>query len=299
MVQGNKSSSEVSTKKPALENKRRRGSKMSNRRVSASNGSVSAPLRRAAQIVEVVSTAAEGLALNQIASMVGLPPSTTHRLVKSLLAIGYLALNEDRRTYFLGSRLVHVMHAAFGSKNIQALVEPILSRLVLRFGQVFYVNHLIAEKARVVAFVMPEVVERALVIPGEYSPIHATAGGKAIFAFQDQAVIGRQLSQPLKKILPNTVTDPVLVRKELERVRKQGYALTRSEFGMGVTAIAVPVDLPDAGVVYSIGMAGFESHLFDRYSLRAYVNALRHAASEFRSVLAVAHKRTGSSKRGE
>jgi DNA-binding IclR family transcriptional regulator len=134
-------------------------------------------------------------------------------------------------------------------------------------------------------------VERALVIPGEYSPIHATAGGKAIFAFQDQAVIDRQLSQPLKKILPNTITDPALVRKELDSVRRQGYALTRSEFGMGVTAIAVPVDVPDAGVVYSIGMAGFESHLFDRFSLKAYVSALRHAAAELSSILTVARNR--------
>lgn len=261
---------------------------------SGSNGFVSAPLRRAAQIVEVVSAAPEGLSLNQIAMMVGLPPSTTHRLVRSLLAIGYLALNENRRTYFLGSRLVHVMHAAFGPKNIQALVEPILSRLVFRFGQVFYVNQLIAEKARVMAFVLPDVVERALVIPGEYSPIHATAGGKAIFASQDNGVIDRQLAQPLKKFLPNTITDPALIRAELSRVRKQGYALTKSEFGIGVTAIAVPVNVPEAGVIYSVCMAGFEAHLFDRFSLKTYVTALRKAAGEFSSVLAVANNRSGS-----
>jgi DNA-binding IclR family transcriptional regulator len=259
--------------------------------VDLDQSTASAPLMRAAQIIDVVSAAPDdGLPLNRITSLVGLPASTTYRLVKSLLAIGYLAQNEHHKTYHVGRRLMQVMHSAFGGRNVQALAAPILMRLVNKFGQVFYVNQLIAEHARVVAFVMPEIIQRPLVIPGEYSLIHATAGGKAIYAFQDKSVIDRQLAERLQKFLPDTITDPAAVREELARVRKRGYALTRSEYGMGVSAIAVPVEIPHAGVLYSIGVAGFDSHFFETYPIRDYVAALRSAAAEFRSSLTAAHE---------
>lgn len=271
---------------------------LASKRASNSTAPVSAPLSRAAQILDVVSTAGdEGLPLHKIATAVRLPPSTTHRLIRSLLAVGFLALNEQEKTYGVGRRLIRIMHAAFGARNIQALAEPILLRLVRKFGQVFYINQLLAEKARVVAFVMPNVGERPLVVPGEYSPIHASAGGKAIFAFHDEATLERQLAEPLTKFLPNTITDPNAIREELARVRKQGYALTRSEFGVGITAMAVPVEIADAGVVFSIGMAGFESQLFELYPMATYINALRSAAVDFRSALGAARGGNGREKR--
>lgn len=242
----------------------------------------SVPLSRAALIVDAVAAFREGVTLKKIGEAVGLPASTTHRLVNSLLAIGYLAMDEREKTYHLGRRLVRVMHVAFGPRNIQALADPVLSRLLRQFGQVFYINQLIVDKVRLVAFAMPEIAERALIIPGEYSPIHATASGKAIFAFQDDAAIEKQLAMPLKKFLDNTRTDPSTVRGELERVRRQGYAVTHSEFEMGVTAIAVPIDIPHAGVVFSVGVTGLEHQIFEDHPAEVYIDELRKAAVELR-----------------
>jgi DNA-binding IclR family transcriptional regulator len=248
-------------------------------------GGPSMPLSRAAHIIDAVAGLREGVTLKKISDAVGLPASTTHRLVNSLLAIGYLAMDEQDKTYHLGRRLVRVMHVAFGARNVQALADPTLSRLLRQFGQVFYVNQLVVDKVRLVAFALPEVAERALIVPGEYSPIHATASGKAIFAFQDEAIIARQLAAPLRKFLPNTLTDPTAIRDELTRVREQGYAITHSEFEMGVTAMAVPIDIPYAGVVFSIGVTGLEQQIFERYPIETYVDELRSAAVELRASL--------------
>lgn len=254
--------------------------------VKAAKDPTSMPLTRAAQVIDAVAATKEGVTLKKISEAVGLPASTTHRIVNSLVAIGYLATSENDKTYHLGRRLVRVMHVAFGSRNVQAVADPILSRLLRQFGQVFYVNQLIVDKVRLVAFAMLEVAERALIVPGEYSPIHATASGKAIFAFQERSAIDQQLAKPLQKYLPNTIIDPEIVREELEHVRKQGYAVTHSEFELGVTALAVPIDIPYAGVVFSIGVTGLEQQIFDQYPIETYVAELRDAALELRSSLA-------------
>ncbi|NEI73625.1 helix-turn-helix domain-containing protein [Rhizobium lusitanum] len=249
----------------------------------ASEGS--APLARAAQIVDVVAANKGGLTLKKISEAVGLAPSTTHRMVNSLVAIGYLASREQDKTYELGQRLIRVMHMAFGSRNIQTLSDPILTRLLRQFGQVSYVNQLVGNKVRLVAFATPERMDRTLVVPGEASPIHATASGKAIFAFQDAAIVDRELSLPLQKYLPNTIVDPAAIREELAEVRVRGYAITKSEFDLGVTALAVPIEIPIAGVVFSIGMTGFENQMFSEASLDQYVLALSEAAEELKPVL--------------
>ena len=256
---------------------------MAGKEETASGGS--APLGRAAQVIDIVAGTPGGLPLNRIAEEAGLPPSTTHRLLRSLLSIGYLAVDEGRRTYRLGRRLIRVFHAAFGPPNVEAVAEPILARLVETFGQVFFVNQLVAGRAKLAAFAVPSGAPRSLVVPGEFSPIHATAAGKAIFAFEDEAMIERALSQPLEKYQPATMTDPDAIRRELALVRERGYALSQSEFDAGVTALAVPVAVEGIGVTYAIGTAGIETSFFERHSLEQYVAAMTLAAQDLRAHL--------------
>jgi DNA-binding IclR family transcriptional regulator len=247
-------------------------------------------LTRAAQVIDVVAAAADGLPLHRISEEVGLPASTTHRLVRSLVAVGYLAGDEGSKTYRLGRRLMRVFHAAFGRSNIQVLTEPMLNKLVQKFEQVFYVNQLVAGRVRLAAFVIPNNMQRALVVPGEYSPMHATAMGKAIFAYETEGNVDKQLSGDLEKFQPATIVEPDKVRAELARVRERGYATSKSEYEGGVTAIAVPVEIPKVGVTIAIGAAGLDTAMFQKHSLEDYVAALREAATGIQVELSLASR---------
>jgi DNA-binding IclR family transcriptional regulator len=245
----------------------------------------SAPLSRAAVIIDVVAAAPEGLTLNQIAEESGLPVSTTHRLLRSLVAIDYLSIDAGSRTYRVGRRLTRVFRAAFGPADIQAVAEPVLSGLVQKFGQVFYLNQLVGERVRLVAFVLPSGGNRSLIVPGEFSPIHATAAGKVIVAHEGKAAIDRHLQRPLEKFQPATLTDPDQLRREFEITRKRGYALSQAEFDAGVTALALPVSVEGAGVVFALGTAGLAATMFERHSLDEYVQVVGQAAAELQARL--------------
>jgi DNA-binding IclR family transcriptional regulator len=246
---------------------------------------VSAPLSRAAMLIDVVAAAPEGLTLNRIAEEAGLPVSTTHRLVRSLVAIEYLAMDADRKMYQIGRRLTRVFRAAFGPVDMQAISEPVLSRLVQKFGQVFYLDQLVGARVRLVAYVLPSSGRRSLIVPGEFSPVHATAAGKAIIAHESEAAIERHLRRPLEKFQPATITDPERLRREFELTRQRGYALSQAEFDAGVTALAVPVSVAGAGVVFALGTAGLSESMFERHSLETFVRAAREAAKELQARL--------------
>jgi DNA-binding IclR family transcriptional regulator len=78
-------------------------------------------------------------------------------------------------------------------------------------------------------------------------------------------LIDKALTEPLPKLTKNTKTDRASIDREYAQVRKQGYATCWDEMEIGLGAIAVPISLPDTGVIYSVGIAG----LIDRLTRRS------------------------------
>jgi DNA-binding IclR family transcriptional regulator len=86
---------------------------------------------------------------------------------------------------------------------------------------------------------------------GTMNPLHCTALGKALLAFGDLSV-----PTTLEAFTPHTLTDPDQLRKNLEQVRAQGYAVDDEEFDLGVRCIAVPVFDFRGKAAASIGISG-------------------------------------------
>ena len=72
-------------------------------------------------------------------------------------------------------------------------------------------------------------------------PFHAAAGAKTILAFASSELVDRVLSEKLPRFSPNTITDPNILKEELEEVRRQGIGFDRGEFNTDVYAIGAPI----------------------------------------------------------
>jgi DNA-binding IclR family transcriptional regulator len=245
----------------------------------------SAPLRRAAAILDVVAAGRGGHNLQQIADALSLPASTTHRLIQSLLAIGYVSLDAQRKTYRIGSRLTRLFHMAMDTATITQIAEPTLRRISDRFSQSAYVTQLVGDEMLLATYVLPASGPGAGVFPGHSFPINASATGKATFAFQPPEVIERRLSRPLEKLQPATKTDVDAIRAELEEVRIKGYAVIDSELDPGVFAVACPIRIPNSDVVFAVGICGMEHAMRESFPLHTYVEALKEAADELALLL--------------
>ena len=103
-------------------------------------------------------------------------------------------------------------------------------------------------------------------------------------AFQDPAVIERALPRPLTRLTPQTRTDRAEVEQDYAGVREHGYATCWNEMEQGLGAVAVPIPLPDVGVLYSVGTAGLLERMTQRPE-QDYVLALRSAVEPLKRAL--------------
>ena len=219
-------------------------------------------LERYIQIFEVAAPAPTGLTLNEIIAATKLPRGTVHRLVKSLSRVGLLSPRAGRsKTYLLGARLQRLLYSGLSVDLIVALSRPLLEDLANQFGETVLLARLNGIQVEKVAAWMPGHGRYSYVQPSRVMPVNAAATAKAIFAFQDKKVVDEALAGKLTRYTPNTKTSKAAITKELQRVRREGYAVCSDEFDAGVLSYACPVHLTDFGTLYSIAVVGLSERL--------------------------------------
>ncbi|MDH3231303.1 MAG: IclR family transcriptional regulator [Alphaproteobacteria bacterium] len=241
-------------------------------------------LGRYAVVLETLAASPDGMTLTELIAATGLPRGTLHRLIGSLREVGYVAPRDGRKVYGLGPRLMRLLHLGAPPASVSALARPMLQELAERFGETAYLAKLTGIHVKSAAMVLPDTGGQTFVQPGRVMPVHASSSGKAIFAFQDAALLDRVLAEPRERYTAGTVIDDVAVRADLAKVRRQGFAICVNELDPGVASYACPVQLEGVGVVYAVGLVGFEERV-GRFDSAEIVAALRDVAERLTSRL--------------
>lgn len=236
-------------------------------------------LGRYATVLEALAASPGGLSLTEVVQATGFPRGTVHRLIGALCGVGYIAPHDGRKIYVLGPRLLRLLQTGVAASTVSTLARPVLEDLVARFKETAFVGKLLGTEVQSVAMVVPDSESQTYVQPGRVMPVHAAASAKAIWAFQDDRLVDEVLVQPRDKFTDKTRIGEAEVRGDLDRVRREGFAVCDEELDPGVMSYACPVHLKGAGVVYSIGMVGLSRRLH-RHAPDEIITALRGAADE-------------------
>src|SRR5262249_33773007 len=89
---------------------------------------------------------------------------------------------------------------------------------------------------------------------GRRAPLHCTALGKSLAAWETDDWLDRFLRRRLRAYTPATLTEPADVRRELAKIRTARYALAGEEFAL--KCVAAPLFDHSRRVVASLGIAG-------------------------------------------
>jgi IclR family acetate operon transcriptional repressor len=210
-------------------------------------------LDRAFAILEAMADAGGVIGLSQLASDSGLPLATIHRLVRTLVDLGYVR-QEPSRQYSLGPRLMRL--AETSTKRLGTLAHPYMSHVVEALGESVNLAVLDGEEIVYVAQVQPsQNFMRMFTEVGRRAKPHTTAVGKAMLAAQsDRAVLDLLKRTGMPRRTEHTITDPNEFLADLQRVRERGYALDDGEQEVGVRCVAVAV--PDAPRPMALSMSG-------------------------------------------
>jgi DNA-binding IclR family transcriptional regulator len=193
--------------------------------------------------------------VSDIAQAVGLHKATAHRIVTTLVSYGYLERADDGQRYRLGIALANLGFMVLRRTDVRREAMPIMTELAGRLDETCDLSVYNRGEAYFVEVVQGS---RALTIAaavGRSLPLHATAGGKVLLAHVTEAERGAVLEGPLSAHTHRTITRADELRRQLDAVRAQGYALDDEELELGVRAVAAPVRDRGGSVVAALTVA--------------------------------------------
>lgn len=252
--------------------------------MNASRQPVESPkvLERALAVLDRFTESEPEWSTAALAEAVGLPVSTTYRLVNALEAQGLLRPVSGGR-YRLGAAAVSLGHRASAGFDLRRDLHAQLEQVAGTTRETALLSVLEPRRMGVLCIdrvEAPQQLRLSLEI-GMVVPLHAGATSKALLAFLAPEVQEQVLSQPLAKIAVGTITDPGELRTELSAVRAQGWAASREETNDGAWGVAAPVLSRDGGALAVIGMAAPLTRLSEPTELsarHAVLDASRRAA---------------------
>lgn len=216
----------------------------------------------------------------------GVPRSTVYRILNTLEAHGVVVRAGSDGGYQLGSRLVALAGRVPQGGEWQRLAEaalPWLQRVASSTGETAKLSVLDAEAALCVAVAQGSGRYAVAATTGARFPLHAGAASKVLLAAMEAPARDAVLQAPLESFTPRTITDPRLLRAQLARIRRQGWAEDTGEHGISVRAVAAPVRNGEGRCVAALSIAHFTDRPASNRQL--YREAVVQAAASLSTVL--------------
>lgn len=218
-------------------------------------------------ILELLFDSKEEVGIRELARLCDMPKSTVERLVNSLTEVQWVVQNPKSKKYRIGLRLLQLTNRWQLHAELVRLVSPIMEDLVLQTNLTAIITMLDGDGGRCIHKFDSKQAIKLVSTVGAATPLHAGASGKSLLAFLPQSEIDRILSRPLEGFTPQTVTDPEVLKIELQEIRQHGFVFTVGEVDEGAAAIGAPVFDEDHTVLASLSIAGSKFDMMDRSQL--------------------------------
>ena len=210
---------------------------------------------RAAHLLLRVARDDDGVAVKDLAADLGLALPTTYHLINTLVDVGLLTRNGQRR-YVLGDAAAVLAQAYLRSEVTSERLLDALKRLAAETRETVYLAGWADTEIRVRASVeSSHMVRVGNVASGSYEHAHARANGKVLLAWAPPGLREDYLScHQLTRLTPRTITSRTRLDRELDQIREDGIAQDLEEYAEGVSCLAAPF-LVDGEIVVAFGIA--------------------------------------------
>ena len=178
--------------------------------------------------------------LKEISAVTTQPESSLYRVLTTLQKRSYLLQNRDG-TYQLTRKVLYGRTLDM-AEVLRELARPILEELGRSFDETVGLSYLFTDYIQVLDTVETFHPIRVTNRIGRIIPPHCSSMGKAILAFQDNETADRMLeTYGLNPRTVNSITDRGTLRREMEKVREQGFAVDREESMLGGVCYGAPI----------------------------------------------------------
>jgi IclR family acetate operon transcriptional repressor len=216
----------------------------------------------------------------ELARAVDMDKSSVSRMLRTLEQAGMVAQDPASQRYTLGIALAVLGQKALRRLNIRDLARPAIARLVATTGECAHLAILANDRALYVEQAAPPHGIGMDAPIGTLAPLHCTALGKVLLAFQPAERRGSLVAAiPLEAFTRRTITDRDILTAHIEGVRQDGIGFDDEEFSVGVRCIAAPVFNHEGHICGAVGISGPSPRVTDD-RMSSWGELIRHEAAE-------------------
>lgn len=176
----------------------------------------------------------------EIARRAELPSSTAHRIVGELIGQGILERDDEGRVR-LGMRLWELALRGSSALRLRQAALPHMEQVQARIGEHTQLAVLENEEALFLERLSDPTAGANITRIAGRLPLHASSSGLVLLAFADPDLRERVLTQPLRPVSAETVTDADALRALLGSIRRRGHVVAPGSIESVSTGVAVPV----------------------------------------------------------
>lgn len=196
--------------------------------------------------------------ISEISRGTGINKNMVFRILNTLENEGWVYCNEQK--YSLTLLLFGLASKPISRLSLNTAATPVLYDLLHKTGESTYLGILNNDKVLYLQHLDGiKSVRVAGRVGGEYD-LYCSAPGKVLLAYADDAFIVEYTTRSLEKRTENSITEKSALLEELERIRQNGYAIDREEFGNGITCAAAPIYDYSGKVIAAIGCSAFTTN---------------------------------------
>ncbi|MDA8053585.1 MAG: IclR family transcriptional regulator [Deltaproteobacteria bacterium] len=181
------------------------------------------------------------LGVSELSKILKLHKNKIFRLLATLEYMGYIEQDTFTENYRLGLKSLELGQSFIHHLRLLSIAKPVLKELVGKIKESAYVGFIREKNVIYLDIVEADQVLKVASRVGNMLPVYATAIGKSQIAFESKDSIEKLLPDKLKAFTKNTITDKENLFKELEKIKRQGYAIDNEELDEGIICVGAPL----------------------------------------------------------
>lgn len=247
--------------------------------------SVSQPLERALSMLEAVVGSGGRLSAAGLADQLDLPLPSAARIARQLEQMGLLRRVAGTRRLMPGPRLSRLGCQTVRSSFEHDRPQALLATLARSLGEHCQIGVVIEYE---VVYVASARASRPVALhfePGTAAPIHCTSTGKLFLSSLGREALTQLLGAlELTRHTGHTITEPARLIREVEAVRRRGWARNGEEFVAGVVGCSVPIYDADGALIAGLGISVPQSRM-SLSALAGFVPEMQRSAAAIGAAL--------------
>ena len=249
-------------------------------------------IERGCAVIKSFSRRADALTVTDVAERIGLSRATSRRFLLTFKELGYVSAEDG--FFRLTPRVLDLGFTFLSTLRLPDVAQSTMEEIVTTVHESCSITVLDGMDIVYVARVPSKRIMAISLAVGARLPAYPTSMGRVLLAGLDAASLDRYLSQViLKPLTARTVTSKPQLRRILDEVRKQRWAIIDQEVEVGVRSVAAPIRDHSGRTTAAINISSHASRVSMKELRARYLPIVLQAADRLSNLLGAPSRSSG------